>query len=202
MKKVIFNKKDDYVKYIKEEILDKYTDEEKSKLDFQFGNPLSYPIGLAWDSYRVYDDEITISGIYFHPKDFGIEKCKPTNIYYLAFRWKRDVNVVKVTANQLANELLGNTDDIMDLKWGNERPEDNFGVSDQGFTYHLWFDGDDYVIEFAEDPHYFNIYKFKRDDEDHEQWYGETLVAENIPWICLKIEDENGNEVYNLNNEI
>lgn len=124
------------------------------------------------------------------------------NIYYLAFRWKRDVNVVKVTANQLANELLGNTDDIMDLKWNDEREEDEFGISDQGFTQHLWFDGREYVIEFAMDPHFFNIYEFVRDSENKKEWYGEHMVADNIPWICIRIEDENGNEVYNLNNEI
>ena len=202
MNKVIFRRKDDYVKFIKEEILDNYTEYEKSLLDFQFGEPISYPIGLAWTSYKVCDNEITISGVYFHPKDFDIEKRKSTNIYYLGFRWKRDVNVVKVTANQLANELLGSTDDIMVLKWNNERDEDGFGISDQGYTYHLWFDGHDYVIEFADDPHFFNIYEYKKDEEDPTKWYGEHMVAENIPWICLKIEDENGNEIYNLNNEI
>lgn len=129
------------------------------------------------------------------------EKLK-CNVYYLAFRYEKDVNVVKVTANQLANELLGNTDDIVNLKWGNERKEDDFGISDQGFTKHLWFDGKDYVIEFADDPHFFNIYKYVKDEEEPNKWYGEHIIARNIPWICIKIEDWNGNEIYNLNNEI
>lgn len=124
------------------------------------------------------------------------------NIYYLAFRYKNDVNVVRVTANQLANELLGNTDDIMSLKWDNEHTQNEFGISDQGYTSHLWFDGNDYVIEFAPDPHFFNIYKYVKDNEGPNKWAGEGLVAENIPWVCIKIEDENGNEIYNLNNEI
>lgn len=124
------------------------------------------------------------------------------NIYYLAFRYKNDVNVVRVTANQLANELLGNTDDIMSLKWDNEHAQNEFGVSDQGYTSHLWFDGNDYVIEFAPDPHFFNIYKYVKDNEGPNKWAGEGLVAENIPWVCIRIEDEHGNEIYNLNNEI
>lgn len=126
-------------------------------------------------------------------------KC---NVYYLAFRYEKDVNVVKVTANQLSNELLGNTDDILDLKWGKEREEDEFGISDQGFTRHLWFDGKDYVIEFADDPHFFNIYEYVKDEEELNKWYGEHIIARNIPWVCIKIEDEDGNEIYNLNNEI
>lgn len=124
------------------------------------------------------------------------------NIYYLAFRYKNDVNVLRVTANQMANELLGNTDDIMSLKWDNEHNQNEFGISDQGFTNRLWFDGSYYVIEFATDPHFFNIYKSVRDDEAPNKWSGEGLVAENIPWVCIKIEDEQGNEIYNLNNEI
>lgn len=124
------------------------------------------------------------------------------NIYYLAFRWKKDVTVFKVTANQLANELLGNTDDVMDLKWKKERNEDDFGISDQGYTNHFWLDGDRYVIEFADDPHFLNLFKYVKDEDDPSKWYGENKVAENIPWVCIKIEDEEGNEIYNLNNEI
>ena len=147
---------------------------------------------------------MTIIGItqYDVNKYIELEKKIPINIYYLAFRYKRDVNVVKVTANQLANELLGQTDDIFDLKWGNEHNDDEFGISDQGFTRHLWFDGKDYVIEFADDRHFFNIYEYVKDEEDSTKWYGENKVAENIPWVIIKIEDENGNEIYNLNNEI
>lgn len=128
----------------------------------------------------------------------NMQKC---NIYYLAFKYKKDVNVVKVTANQLANELLGNTDDIFNLKWDKEHKENEFGLSEQGFTKHLWFDGNDYVIEFADDPHFFNVYEAAKYDDETE-WYGEKKVADNIPWICIKIEDENGNEIYNLINEI
>lgn len=124
------------------------------------------------------------------------------NIYYLAFKYKEDVNVVKVTANQLANELLGNTDDIMSLKWDYEHVQNDFGISDQGYTSHLWFDGKDYIIEFAKDPHFFNIYKYVKDEDGINNWSGEGLIAKNVPWICTKIEDENGNEIYNLNNTI
>ena len=134
---------------------------------------------------------MTIIGItqYDVNKYIELEKKIPINIYYLAFRYKRDVNVVKVTANQLANELLGQTDDIFDLKWGNEHKDDEFGISDQGFTRHLWFDGKDYVIEFADDRHFFNIYEYVKDEEDSTKWYGENKVAEK----CAKHTDSGKN---------
>lgn len=122
------------------------------------------------------------------------------NIYYLAFKYKQDVNVAKVTANQMANELLGNTDDILDLKWGNEHKDTETGPSDQGYTNHFYIDGQRCVVEFSsEDPHFFDLYKYEKEDD---YWVGEGLVAKHIPWICIRIEDEEGNELYNLNNEI
>jgi len=122
------------------------------------------------------------------------------NIYYLGFKFKADVIVLKVTANQLANELLGNADNIMDLKWNHEHKDTEFGISEQGYTNHFYIDGERYVVEFSDDPHFLNLYEYHKEDDG--TWYGENRVAENIPWICLKIEDENGNEIYNLNNEI
>ena len=145
--------------------------------------------------------ETTAVDKFFHGILCFEEKLK-CNVYYLTFKYQKDVNVVKVTANQLANELLGNTDDIFNLKWCKEREEDDFGISDQGFTKHLWFDGKDYVIEFADDPHFFNIYEYVKDEEEPNKWYGEHIIAKNIPWVCIRIEDEHGNEIYNLNNEI
>ena len=81
------------------------------------------------------------------------------NIYYLAFKYKQDVNVAVVTANQLANELLGNTDDIIGLKWNNEHGDSETGISDQGYTNHFFIDGQRCVVEFSDkDPHFFDLY--------------------------------------------
>lgn len=123
------------------------------------------------------------------------------NIYYLAFKYKQDVNVAKVTANQMANELLGNTDDIVEFKWGHEHKDTETGPSDQGYTNHFFIDDKRYVVEFSsENPHFFDLYEYQKDEDGN--WFGEKIVAKNIPWVCIRIEDEEGNEIYNLNNEI
>lgn len=122
------------------------------------------------------------------------------NIYYLAFKYKQDVNVAVVTANQLANELLGNTDDIIGLKWNNEHGDSETGISDQGYTNHFFIDGQRCVVEFSDkDPHFFDLYKYKKEGE---YWVGEGIIAKHIPWICTMIKDEEGNIIYDLNKEV
>lgn len=202
MHKIVFYNEKNWDEFIKEEKLDEVN------VNLEFGKPTSFPICLSW--YKELDKKnniLDVFGIYTHPYDFHAKKNEykvkqKTNIYYLAFKYKQNVNVVKVTANQMANELLGHTDDIQDLKWNHEREKNEFGINDQGFTTHLWFDGNEYVIEFADDPHFFNIYQYVKDEEDPNEWYGENIVAKDVPWICIKIEDEDGNEIYNLENVI
>lgn len=198
MRKNVFLKKGDFERFIKDEILSKYNEYEKSKLDFRFGEPVTYPVCLVWDKSEVSDNEISIFGFYVRPSDFGEDNKIHMNTYYLAFNYRGDVNVAKVTANQLANELLGSTDDILDFKYD----IDEAGlVKNQSFTDKYFIVDDMYVVEFSsKDPHCFNLYEYT--EEEDGTWYGEHLVAENIPWVCIKIEDENGNELYNLTKEI
>ncbi len=198
MKKNIFINKWEYERFIKDEILSKYNEYEKSKLDFRFGEPVTYPVCLVWDKSEVSDNEISIFGFYVNPSDFGEDNKIHMNIYYLAFNYRGDVNVAKVTANQLANELLGSTDDILDFKYD---VDDTGLVRNQSFFDKYFIVDNMYVIEFsAKDPHCFNLYEYV--EEEDGTWYGEHLIAENIPWVCIKIEDENGNELYNITKEI
>lgn len=122
-----------------------------------------------------------------------------SNIYYLAFNYRGDVNVAVVTANQLANELLGNTDDILEFKLDFEQEKEQ--KESQFYTDRFFIVDQKYVVEFSpRDQHCFNLYKCSEEEkiDGTVEWYGEELVAEDIPWVCIKIEDCNGNELYNL----
>ena len=124
------------------------------------------------------------------------------NTYYLAFNFKGDTNVAKITANQLANELLGQTDDILDFKF--DLYEKNHKES-QFYTNRFFILDGYYVIEISdEDQHCFNIYECVEEEriDGGVDWCGEKMVAKNVPWVCIKIEDEEGNELYNLTKEI
>ena len=199
MKKNIFLNKWEYERFIKDEILSKYNEYEKSKLDFRFSEPVTYPVCLVWDKIEVSDNEISIFGSFVWPSDFGKDNKIHMNTYYLAFKYRGDVNVAKVTANQIANELLGNTDDILDFKFNIDQEKEQ--KESQFYTDRFFIVDQKYVIEFsAKDPHCFNVYEHVEGEDG--TWYGEHLIAENIPWVCIKIEDENGNELYNLAKEI
>jgi len=124
------------------------------------------------------------------------------NVYYLAFSFRGDTNVAKITANQLANELLGHTDDILDFKFelGEKKSKESQFYTNRFFIFDQY-----YVIEISdENQHCFNIYEcVEEENVDGEiEWCGEKLVEKNVPWVCIKIEDEKGNELYNITNEI
>lgn len=125
------------------------------------------------------------------------------NTYYLAFNYRGDVNVAVVTANQLANELLGNTDDVLDFKFNIDQEKEH--KESQFYTDWFFIVDKKYVIEFSQyDPHCFNLYEYVEEEtiEGIPEWCGEKLIAENIPWVCIKVEDEDGNELYNITKTI
>lgn len=123
------------------------------------------------------------------------------NIYYLAFKYKGDVNVVKVTANELANELLGHTDDIIEFQLGIDKE-----LKDSQYFYQkLYIVDQDYVVEFSDkNPGAFTICECEEEEsiDGQKSVYAGTIIEPEVPWICIKIEDDKGNELYNLGKEI
>lgn len=107
------------------------------------------------------------------------------NNYYLAFKYKNDVNIIKVSANELANELLGGTDDILDFKYDGEYKES------QAFSKKMYICGNEYVVDLDSD----NIGHVILSDAEG------NIVEKNIPWICLRIEDSFGQIIYDISNE-
>lgn len=86
---------------------------------------------------------------------------------------------LKFTANQLANSVLPHDDDI--LEWVCPDNDQNFGVVFKGV------DGVEYEATW-EEPGKLSIYI-----NDGK------LVRKNIPFLLLKVEDKNGEELYNIN---
>jgi len=107
------------------------------------------------------------------------------NNYYLAFKYKNDVNIIKVSANELANELLGGTDDIFDFKYDEKYKES------QAFSKKMYICGNEYVVELDND----NIGHVMLSDTEG------NIVEKSIPWICLRIEDCNGEIIYDISKE-
>lgn len=123
------------------------------------------------------------------------------NFYYLAFNYKGDVGVIKVSSTQLANETLGHTDDILDFKF----EEENQVNESQCFSEKMFLYDNDYVVEFDSlDLHCVCLSEctIETHIDGSEEVYIGKIVASGIPWVCVKIEDENGKELYNLSTEI
>jgi len=119
------------------------------------------------------------------------------NNYYLGFKYKGEVNVVVVTANHLANTLLGNTDDIISFKWNKQDRK----KETQGFKDTIRINGIKYFIEIDDiNPHCLMIAEYLKSDDDKEAECG-NIIARNIPWICIKITDSDNNIIYNLCDE-
>lgn len=116
-----------------------------------------------------------------------LENVKIMNKYTITFPFKGEYQFVYLTANQMANAILDSTDDIITFKVEHEG---------QDFESRINVHGKDYDITFNSDnPRTFNVYDV---DEDGSSGY---LVEEKIPWLVLKIEQNNGT-IYKLSNNV
>ena len=110
------------------------------------------------------------------------------NKYTITFPFQGEYQYVYITANQMANAVLDSTDDILDFRFNNDG---------QDFEQRLTIKDKKYDVTFnSNNPRCFNVYDVDEDD------FGGTIVEENIPWLLLKIEDEDKNEIYNLNDYV
>lgn len=110
------------------------------------------------------------------------------NVYHITFPFLGEFEFIKMTANQLANSVIDKYDGILDAICD----EAYNGTQEFGVTFY----GNDHNPYYAsfEQPGKLSIYL---DNED-----GRTLVEKDVPWLLLKIEDSNGNDIYNLTNDI
>lgn len=105
------------------------------------------------------------------------------NTYAVLFEWGEfhDFYTARFTADAIANELMGDNDDIMDFKYDGEPS-----------SYKIWTDlPEGYELEFDDrDPRYFSVYKKG------------VLAESNVRWHLLKVYDDNGNVKYNLTDRL
>lgn len=115
------------------------------------------------------------------------EKIDTINKYCVTFPFKGVYQFVYFTANQLANAIIDATDDIAEFIWNNEG---------QGFEQRIYVDGKEYDVTFSHNkPNCVNVY-----DVEDDLGSGH-IVEREIPWLLLKIE-QNNDEIYNLANNL
>ena len=107
------------------------------------------------------------------------------NKYTITFPFQGEYQYVYITANQMANAVLDSTDDILDFRFNNDG---------QDFEQRLTIKDKKYDVIISNPPYI----KYDVDEDD----FGGTIVEENIPWLLLKVEDEDKNEIYNLNDYV
>lgn len=116
------------------------------------------------------------------------------NRYCLTFPFKGVYEFVYLNANEMANHMLGDTDDILEFI-GDETLEQSFE--------HTFTRGDEsYLVDFAyNDCTKFNVYKINLNDRLEED-----LVESDIPYLCIAIEQqqENGTwtPIYKLSDNV
>ena len=111
--------------------------------------------------------------------------------YYVTFFFKNIFHFVNFTAEQIANEMLGDGEDIMHYLFDKENRHFMTVIHDDS--------GKEYDVTFGyNDPRFFNVFtKSENDEEDG------ILVEKNIPWQVVKIVDENTKEtVYRITDYI
>lgn len=107
------------------------------------------------------------------------------NKYYATFPFKGEYQYITFDSNQLANEVLSNTDDILEFKCETDG---------QYFIQQIYHDGKAYDVTFGSEPHFVSVYN--PEDLEDETLAG-YIVEKDIPWMLLKIE-QNKEEKYNI----
>lgn len=113
------------------------------------------------------------------------------NRYCLAFPFRGEYHYIYVMANEMANELLGSGDDVLDFK-----SDENLGQSDE---HHLSLKGKRYSVAFSFDgPTKVDVFT----DDGLE----ETIVERGIPYVCVAVdelqEDGRWTRIYNLSDNV
>ena len=100
------------------------------------------------------------------------------NYYTATFPFKGDFYFVTFNSDMLANNAVMG-DDFSDYK---------FNHNGQYFDEKIWYKGKEYSVNFNfSDVSKFNVY----DEED-------SLVEGEIPFLVLKVKNDNGETIYNI----
>lgn len=119
------------------------------------------------------------------------------NKYYIAFPFMGAFQYITFTANEIANEVVKQGDDVLEAL-------ENAGQAPLHIIYGE--KGKQYEVTFAYgNPHKLNVYEYISDERYDDPEYdgdGGYIVEKDIPYILLKIEDSDGKVIYNLTEHI
>ena len=110
------------------------------------------------------------------------------NRYYGTFPFKGEYFFIDFTSDQLANAAINHNDSVMGYVYDDKS---------RYFEEEFYCKGEKFCVTFS----YHSTLKvnvFACEDECGS----EELVEKDIPWLLLKIEDGEGNVVYNLTDDI
>lgn len=116
------------------------------------------------------------------------------NRYCLTFPFKGSYEFIYLNSNEMANHMLGDTDDILDFR-GNEGLEQSREI--------IFNRGpESYMVDFAyDDCKKFNVFSFSCDDRLDEE-----LVEADIPYLCVAVEqmqdDGTWKAIYKLSDNV
>ena len=115
------------------------------------------------------------------------------NKYTLAFPFMGEFHFITLNANQFANEAVPHGEDVFDFFEQNPGQEMDCKIYGKG--------NEQFSVEFCyNDISHLNVYRIS-DDENIDG----TIVqgdGEKIPWLLVKIEDEDGNNLYGLSDYV
>lgn len=104
------------------------------------------------------------------------------NRYYVTFLFKGEYQFVNFDANQLANAVLPKGDDLSDFMYRDKK---------QYFTGTIWHNSTEYEVVFSlRGANCLSVYNTEEN--------GGYLVEGDIPWLVLKIENGDGDVVYDI----
>lgn len=120
-----------------------------------------------------------------------MEAKKNINRYCLTFPFKGEYKYIYILANELANELLGSGDDIVDMKYDEE-----LGQTDEHIIHH---NGKKYDVMLSFDG------PTKVDVFNHEKDGSGQIEERGIPYNCVAIDQYKNGEwirLYNLSDNV
>lgn len=117
---------------------------------------------------------------------------KTMNTYYFSFPFRGEYVYIKMDANMLANQLV-NMMGVYDytIEDGQYYAKTFTSKNPETGEY------EEYSVDFNyENPYMFNVYK------SHTDTYEEDLVEEGIPGQLLKVENNKGERLFDINDDL
>ena len=116
------------------------------------------------------------------------------NHYHVAFPFQDDHMVVEFTSDMIANESMFGDDKAFKFK------TDKNGEYVQTLYKEFKYNDKPYAVTFSyNSPRKFNVFEIvEKHNSETGGYHDEKLVASDIPWMLLKVTDDEGSIIYNI----